>query len=45
MYVNNSFCVLEQDDITYSEEQVFESLFLEIRTRSSDFRLVRGVID
>ena len=44
MYVNNNFCVLARDDINYFEELVFESLFLEIRTQSSDFRLVCGVI-
>ena len=44
MYVNNNFLVFTRDDLTFFTEQHFESLFLEIRTRSSDFRLVCGVI-
>ena len=44
MYVNNNFQVFAREDITHFEEKIFESLFLEIRTESSNFRLVCGVI-
>ena len=44
VYVNNNFQVLARDDLDHFEEQVFESLFLEIRTRASNFRLLCGVI-
>ena len=44
MYVNNNFQVFAREDTTHFEKKVFESLFLEIQTESSDFRLVCGVI-
>ena len=44
MYVNNYFQVLARNDLFSFKEQDFESLFLEIQTLSSDFRLVCGVI-
>ena len=44
MYVNNNFLVLARNDLNHFKEKVFESLFLEIRTRSANFRLLCGVV-
>ena len=44
MYVNNTFKVLARNDLAYFKDQVYESLFLEIRTQNPDFCLVCGVV-
>ena len=44
MYVNNTFKVLSRNDLAYFKDQVYESLFLEIRTQNPDFCLVCGVV-
>ena len=44
MYVNNTFKVLERNDLAYFKDQVYESLFLEIRTQNPNFCLVCGVV-
>ena len=44
MYVNNTFKVLERNDLAFFKDQVYESLFVEIRTQNPNFCLVCGVV-